>query len=176
MVPQSRVRQPVRHGCRCPYRHAHLRLRHRRADADRRDERGRNPGNLRVPAYGYDQADRLTSWTATPTGGSATTHAYGYDADGNLVNDNGVTQTFDARDELTSDSNGNSYTYTAAGDLATQVTAGGTTLTSTTVPPAARELTGRSCRRSRSGSARTAALCFRRSSRCLGSLGCRRTR
>jgi len=83
-------------------------------------------------SYGYDLADRLTSWTATPAAGSPTTQTYGYDADGNLVNDNGVTQTYDARDELISDSNGNTYTYTADGDLASEVSSGGTTSTSTT--------------------------------------------
>jgi RHS repeat-associated protein len=82
--------------------------------------------------YGYDEADRLTSWTAAPAGGSPVTSTYGYDGDGNLVDDNGVTQTYDARDELVSGSNGNTYTYTADGDLASQVTPDGTTLTSTT--------------------------------------------
>ncbi len=70
--------------------------------------------------YGYDQMDRLTSWTATPAGGAATTKAYGYDDAGNLTNDNGITNTYDARDQLVADSNGNSYTYTADGNLAGQ--------------------------------------------------------
>ena len=67
--------------------------------------------------YGYDEADRLTSWTATPSGGTATTQTYGYDNDGNMTSDNGVTYTYDARDELVSSSNGTSYAYTADGDL-----------------------------------------------------------
>jgi RHS repeat-associated protein len=75
--------------------------------------------------YGYDQANRMTSWTATPSGGTATTKTYGYDDNGNLVNDNGVTSTYDARNELTAQGNGNSYTYTANGDLATQTSSGG---------------------------------------------------
>jgi RHS repeat-associated protein len=67
--------------------------------------------------YTYDEASRLTSWTATPSGGTATTQTYGYDNDGNLTDDNGVTYTYDARDELTSSSNGTTYTYTPDGDL-----------------------------------------------------------
>ena len=74
--------------------------------------------------YGYDLANRLTSWTATPAGGTASTKTYGYDNSGNLINNNGVTQTYDARNELTSDSNGNSYTYAADGDIATQSSPG----------------------------------------------------
>jgi RHS repeat-associated protein len=70
--------------------------------------------------YGYDQANRLTSWTATPSGGTATTQTFGYDNAGNLTNDNGVTYTYDARDELVSDSKGNTYTYSADGDQASQ--------------------------------------------------------
>jgi RHS repeat-associated protein len=67
--------------------------------------------------YGYDEADRLTSWTAAPSGAAATTDTYAYDNDGNLTNDNGVTYTYDARDELVSSSTGTSYTYTANGEL-----------------------------------------------------------
>jgi len=67
--------------------------------------------------YGYDEADRLTSWTATPSGGTATTQTYGYDNDGNMTNDNGVTYTYDARDELMSSSSGSTYAYTADGEL-----------------------------------------------------------
>jgi RHS repeat-associated protein len=76
-------------------------------------------------AYGYDEANRLTSWTATPSGGTATTATYGYDADGNMTNDNGVTNTFDARDELVSDSTGYTFTWAANGDLSQQGTPGG---------------------------------------------------
>jgi RHS repeat-associated protein len=70
--------------------------------------------------YGYDQANRLTSWTATPAGGTAATHTYGYDNSGNLVSDNGIAQTYNSRNELTSDGYGNTYSYTADGDLAQQ--------------------------------------------------------
>jgi RHS repeat-associated protein len=66
--------------------------------------------------YGYDQADRLTSWTSTPAGGSATTQTYGYDNNGNLTSNNGVTYSYDARNELTSDSKGSTFTYSADGD------------------------------------------------------------
>jgi RHS repeat-associated protein len=76
--------------------------------------------------YGYDQAGRLVSWTATPAGGSAVTKTYGYDSDGNLTSNNGTSYTYDARDELTSNGS-NTYTYTANGDLATQTGSGGTT-------------------------------------------------
>jgi RHS repeat-associated protein len=85
--------------------------------------------------YGYDQADRLTSWVATPSGGSGTSHTFGYDPDGNLVNDNGITQVYDARDEMVSDSTGDNDTYSADGDLLTQVSpgpSGTTTWTSST--------------------------------------------
>jgi RHS repeat-associated protein len=71
-------------------------------------------------SYGYDEAGRLTSWTATPAGGSASTTSYGYDNDGNLTSSGGVTYTYDARDELISDSNGNSSAYSANGDLISQ--------------------------------------------------------
>lgn len=67
--------------------------------------------------YGYDQANRLTSWTAAPSGGTAVTQTYGYDNAGNMTNDNGVSYTYDARDELVSGSNGTSYAYTADGNL-----------------------------------------------------------
>ncbi|MGH3198024.1 MAG: RHS repeat-associated core domain-containing protein, partial [Streptosporangiaceae bacterium] len=70
--------------------------------------------------YAYDESDRLTSWTATPAGGSAVTKTYGYDNDGNLASNNGVTQAYDARDELTSDGTGNTFTYSADGDVAAQ--------------------------------------------------------
>jgi large repetitive protein len=66
--------------------------------------------------YGYDEANRLTSWD-----NGTSTATYGYDNDGNLTNDNGVTYTYDARDELTSDGT-NSYTYSPDGDLASQTT------------------------------------------------------
>jgi RHS repeat-associated protein len=74
--------------------------------------------------YAYDQANRLTSWTASPSGGTAVTKTYGYDNNGNLINNNGVAQTYDARNELVSDGNGNSYSYTANGDLVQQSSPG----------------------------------------------------
>ncbi|HEY1734571.1 MAG TPA: RHS repeat-associated core domain-containing protein, partial [Acidimicrobiales bacterium] len=81
-------------------------------------------------AYAYDEADRLTSWTATPSGGSATVQTYGYDNDGNMTSDNGVTYSYDARDELVSGSNGDSYTYSADGDMTGETT--GTSATTDT--------------------------------------------
>ena len=77
--------------------------------------------------YGYDEADRLTSWTATPAGGSATVQTYGYDNDGNMTSDNGVTYTYDARDELVSGSNGDTYSYSADGDMTGETSSAGTT-------------------------------------------------
>jgi RHS repeat-associated protein len=77
--------------------------------------------------YAYDEADRLTSWTAAPSGGTATTQTYGYDKDGNMTSDNGVTYSYDARDELVSDSNGNTYNYSADGDLTGETSSSGTT-------------------------------------------------
>jgi RHS repeat-associated protein len=76
--------------------------------------------------YGYDQAGRLTSWTATPAGGTPATQTYGYDNNGNLTNDNGTTHTYDTRNELTSDGT-SSYSYTANGDLASKTGPSGTT-------------------------------------------------
>src|ERR1700677_2977528 len=75
--------------------------------------------------YGYDEANRLTSWTSTPSGGTATTATYAYDNDGNMTDDNGVTLTYDARDEEVSDSSGDSYTYGADGDLTAEDTSSG---------------------------------------------------
>jgi RHS repeat-associated protein len=77
--------------------------------------------------YSYDLAGRLTSWTATPQTGTATTTSYGYDNDGNLTSSGNTTYAYDARDELTSDSNGNTYTYSPDGDLTAQQSATGTT-------------------------------------------------
>jgi RHS repeat-associated protein len=77
--------------------------------------------------YAYDEAGRLTSWTAAPAGGTATVAAYTYDNDGNMTSDNGVTYTYDARDELVSGSNGDTYTYSADGDMTGQASGTGTT-------------------------------------------------
>jgi RHS repeat-associated protein len=74
--------------------------------------------------YTYDEAGRLTGWN------NGTAHAYGYDKDGNLTNNNGTTFTYDARDELTSDGK-NTYTYSADGDVASQTTSAGVTATAT---------------------------------------------
>jgi RHS repeat-associated protein len=67
--------------------------------------------------YTYDEANRLTSWTETPAGGTATTATYGYDDDGNMTDNNGLTLTYDARDEETSDGWGDTYSYSPDGDL-----------------------------------------------------------
>jgi RHS repeat-associated protein len=82
-------------------------------------------------AYTYDEANRLTSWTATPAGGSATTQTYGYDNDGNMTSDDGATYTYDARDELIAGSNGTTYAYSADGDMTSQTSRAGATTTDT---------------------------------------------
>ncbi|WP_433497604.1 LamG-like jellyroll fold domain-containing protein [Sphaerimonospora sp. CA-214678] len=64
--------------------------------------------------YSYDQAGRLTSWTA-PTG---TTTQYKWDAAGNRIQADDKTFTYDERNRLIS-GDGNEYTYTARGTLAT---------------------------------------------------------
>jgi RHS repeat-associated protein len=81
--------------------------------------------------YAYDEANRLTSWTAAPSGGTATVQAYAYDNDGNMTSDNGVTYTYDARDELASASNGDTYTYSADGDMTGETSSTGTTTADT---------------------------------------------
>jgi RHS repeat-associated protein len=74
--------------------------------------------------YGYDQANRLTSWN----NGTATV-SYGYDDSGNRTQVGAQTYTYDARDELTA-ANGSIYAYTARGTLAS-VTTAGTTVSAT---------------------------------------------
>ncbi|WP_283215120.1 DNRLRE domain-containing protein [Pseudofrankia sp. DC12] len=73
-------------------------------------------------SYGYDQANRLTSWTSQ----AATTTAYGWDAAGNRTSVGGTTATFDARNRLLNDGTA-SYTYTARGTLTTSTTGSSTT-------------------------------------------------
>ncbi|MFI6706607.1 LamG-like jellyroll fold domain-containing protein [Nonomuraea sp. NPDC050478] len=72
--------------------------------------------------YGYDHANRLTSWTA-PNG---TTTAYEWDAAGNRTKAGAKTYTYDERNRLTS-GDGTDYTYTPRGTLASQTKAGVTT-------------------------------------------------
>lgn len=70
--------------------------------------------------YGYDWADRLTSWN----NGTAT-EVYGYDASGNRTRVGGDTYTYDARNRLTSDGH-TSYAYTARGTLRSSTAEDGT--------------------------------------------------
>lgn len=70
--------------------------------------------------YGYDQADRLTSWTS-----GGTTTGYAYDGAGNRVQAGSTTYTYDARDELTSDGT-STYSYSADGDLSSVTNTSGT--------------------------------------------------
>jgi len=73
-------------------------------------------------SYTYDPAGRLTSATV---GGTTTTWAY--DANGNRTQENGQPiATYDTQDRLLT-WKGNSYTYNAAGDLASKTTPSGTT-------------------------------------------------
>jgi large repetitive protein len=62
-----------------------------------------------------------------PPGGSSSTETYGYDDDGNMTYDDGVTTTFDARDEPVSDSNGYTFTWAPDGDLVQQDSSSGQT-------------------------------------------------
>ncbi|MEW2134469.1 LamG-like jellyroll fold domain-containing protein, partial [Streptomyces sp. NPDC005435] len=72
--------------------------------------------------YGYDWANRLTSWND----GSKTT-TYAYDASGNRIRKGADVYTYDQRDELTSDGT-HSYTYSARGTMTQESSAaGGTT-------------------------------------------------
>ncbi|HVS07313.1 MAG TPA: DNRLRE domain-containing protein [Candidatus Dormibacteraeota bacterium] len=59
--------------------------------------------------YNYDVLNRLTSASGP------TSYTYGYDANGNLTNDNGVTQTFNAANELTM-SGTTTYNFDANGN------------------------------------------------------------
>ncbi|MEV4558402.1 LamG-like jellyroll fold domain-containing protein [Kitasatospora sp. NPDC049285] len=72
--------------------------------------------------YTYDQAGRLATWNngTTPT-------AYGYDGNGNLTANGINTATYNQRNQLTSNSLGASYTYTARGTRSAATTGGSTT-------------------------------------------------
>ncbi|HEU5158949.1 MAG TPA: DNRLRE domain-containing protein, partial [Streptosporangiaceae bacterium] len=74
-------------------------------------------------SYGYDDAGRLTSWTAP----SGTATSYGWDAAGNRTQAGAATYTYDERNRLLA-GGGTTYSYTARGTLASQ-TSGGTTKT-----------------------------------------------
>jgi len=60
-------------------------------------------------SYNYDVLNRLTSASGS------TAYTYGYDANGNLTNDNGVSQTFNAANELTA-SGSTTYNFDANGN------------------------------------------------------------
>ncbi|SDO66699.1 RHS repeat-associated core domain-containing protein [Nakamurella panacisegetis] len=79
--------------------------------------------NGKANTYGYDNASRLTSWAVT--GGATTT--YSYDPAGNRTAVNSVTSTYNQRNQLVSDSSGNTSTYDNAGDLIASKTGGVTT-------------------------------------------------
>jgi RHS repeat-associated protein len=67
--------------------------------------------------YGYDEANRLTSWIS-----GTTTTSYAYDKAGNLTQAGNETLSYDARDQLSSTTKGTTttpYTYTARGTMAT---------------------------------------------------------
>ncbi|WP_329370654.1 RHS repeat-associated core domain-containing protein [Streptomyces sp. NBC_01483] len=70
--------------------------------------------------YGYDWANRLTSW-----GNGSTTTTYGYDASGNRTRNGTSTYTYDERDELTSDGV-HSYGYSARGTMTQDSSVSGT--------------------------------------------------
>ncbi|GAA3207085.1 LamG-like jellyroll fold domain-containing protein [Actinocorallia longicatena] len=64
--------------------------------------------------YTYDFADRMIGWTT-----GSTTTVYGYDDSGNRTRLGADVFTYDARNQLTSDGTGSTYTYTARGTLKT---------------------------------------------------------
>ncbi|BEL05183.1 hypothetical protein Q0Z83_033740 [Actinoplanes sichuanensis] len=76
--------------------------------------------------YTYDLADRMVGWDngITPT-------VYAYDKSGNRVQAGTKTFAYDQRNQLTSDSDGTTYTYTARGTLASTVQGGQTVETTT---------------------------------------------
>ncbi|MFG3229842.1 LamG-like jellyroll fold domain-containing protein [Kitasatospora sp. NPDC048194] len=71
--------------------------------------------------YGYDWANRLTSWN-----NGTTNTAYAYDASGNRIQAGSNVFTYDARDQLTSDGV-HTYTYSARGTMTHDITAAGST-------------------------------------------------
>jgi len=81
-------------------------------------------GTATTNTYGYDLADRLTSWD-----NGTTTVGYTYDASGNRTGNGSTTFTYDQRNRLVSDSNGASYSYTARGTLSSVASSAGTYLT-----------------------------------------------
>ncbi|MBB6122239.1 DNRLRE domain-containing protein [Nocardiopsis algeriensis] len=66
--------------------------------------------------YGYDQASRLTSWTA-PDG---TVTEYGWDDSGNRVQAGTETFTYNERNQLTSSSEGDAWSYNPDGTVSSQ--------------------------------------------------------
>ncbi|MFF8592679.1 LamG-like jellyroll fold domain-containing protein [Streptomyces sp. NPDC015220] len=72
--------------------------------------------------YGYDWANRLTSWND----GTKTT-SYAYDASGNRVRNGSDVYTYDERDELTSDGT-HTYDYSARGTMTQESSAAGGTV------------------------------------------------
>ncbi|MEV4367470.1 DNA/RNA non-specific endonuclease [Nonomuraea sp. NPDC049637] len=71
--------------------------------------------------YGYDHANRLTSWTG-PDGNTTT---YSWDASGNRIKAGDKTFTYDERNRLLS-GDGSTYTYSPRGTLASQTKNGNT--------------------------------------------------
>ena len=69
-------------------------------------------GTTTTNTYGYDLADRLTSWN-----NGTTNTGYAYDASGNRTQIGSTTYTYDQRNRLVTDSTGVSYGYTPRGTL-----------------------------------------------------------
>jgi RHS repeat-associated protein len=82
--------------------------------------------------YVYDWANRLISWEQDDRGGNEALTEYEYDAAGNRTRNGGREFVYDERNRLASDSLGNTYTYTARGTRATQVTPTQTSMTTLT--------------------------------------------
>lgn len=92
------------------------------------------PGKTSANSYGYDGADRLTSWT-DPTSKVTT---YGWDDAGNRTTAGAQTFSYNERNELMS-GGGSTYTYTARGTLSGTTT--GSTTTKSTFDAFEREAT-----------------------------------
>lgn len=84
-------------------------------------------GSTKIYRYGYDPVGRLIE---VRDGGDVVISSYGYDANGNRLSYSGplgdAAGTYDDQDRLVS-YGGNSYTYTANGELLTKVAGGQTT-------------------------------------------------
>lgn len=78
--------------------------------------------------YTYDWANRLTSWLSDDRNSNQNLTTYEFDAAGNRTSNGENEFSYDQRNRLISDGDGNTYTYTARGTRATQVSPTQTTI------------------------------------------------